>query len=72
MIKFNKDEDKLRFMQECIAQGILIIDSHNLTYSHSEEDIDRLLLAYDEILPNLDNIEFKGQIHDSKFKIRWY
>lgn len=72
VINFNKNEDKLKFMQECIARGILIIDSHNLTYSHSDEDIDKLLSVYDEVLPNLDKIEFKGQIHDSKFKIRWY
>jgi len=72
VIKFDSDINKLKFMQECIARGILIIDAHNLTYSHSEQDIDKLLSVYDEILPNLDQIEFRGQIHDSKFKVRWY
>jgi len=72
VIKFDSDINKLKFMQECIARGILIIDAHNLTYVHSEQDIDKLLSVYDEILPNLDQIEFRGQIHDSKFKVRWY
>ncbi len=72
VITFNKDGDKLKFMQECIARGILTIGCHNLTYAHSDEDIDRLLSVYDEVLPNLDKIEFRGKIHDSKFKIRWY
>lgn len=72
VIKFNSELDKLKLMQECIARGILTIGCHNLTYSHSDDDIDKLLSAYDEILPNLDKIEFKGKIHDSKFKIRWY
>jgi glutamate-1-semialdehyde 2,1-aminomutase len=72
VIKFNADTDRLKFMQECFQRGIFIIDAHNLTYSHSDQDIDLLLAAYDEILPNLDSIELKGQIHDSKFKVRWY
>lgn len=37
-------------LQEMFARGILWIGSHNLSYSHSRQDIDRLLNVYDEIL----------------------
>lgn len=37
-------------LQEMFARGILWIGSHNLSYSHSQQDIDRLLNVYDEIL----------------------
>lgn len=36
--------------QEMFARGILWIGSHNLSYSHSRQDIDSLLNVYDEIL----------------------
>ena len=36
-------------LQEMFARGILWIGSHNLSYSHSRQDIDRLLNTYDEI-----------------------
>ena len=31
--------------------GILILSSHNLNFSHSEEDIDKLISVYSEVLP---------------------
>jgi len=72
VLNFPNDTMKFTFMQECIARGILTIGCHNMTYAHSDEDINKLLSVYDEVLPNLDKIEFRGKIHDSKFKIRWY
>lgn len=36
--------------QEMFARGILWIGSHNLSYSHSETDIESLLSVYDETL----------------------
>jgi glutamate-1-semialdehyde 2,1-aminomutase len=36
-------------LQELFARGILYIGSHNLSYAHSDEDIQRLLGTYDEI-----------------------
>jgi glutamate-1-semialdehyde 2,1-aminomutase len=35
------------------ARGILSLGTHNLSYAHTDEDIDRLLTVYDEVLPNL-------------------
>lgn len=36
--------------QEMFARGILWIGSHNLSYSHSQKDIESLLNAYDETM----------------------
>ena len=36
--------------QEMFARGLLWIGSHNLSYSHSRQDIDSLLNGYDEVL----------------------
>jgi hypothetical protein len=36
-------------LQELFARGILYIGSHNLSYAHSEDDIRKLLAAYEEI-----------------------
>ena len=71
-IKFPDDRLKHVFMQECFANGILTIGCHNMNYAHSEEDINQLLDVYRKILPNLHETEFRGKIHDSKIKIRWY
>lgn len=40
---------KTLFMQEVFARGILTIGSHNLSYAHSDLDIERLLTVYDEV-----------------------
>ncbi len=39
--------------QEMLARGVLWSGFHNLSYSHSDEDIDIVLDAYCEILPRL-------------------
>ena len=31
-------------------RGILTLGTHNISYAHSNEDIDRLLQVYDEVL----------------------
>lgn len=46
-------EVKTLFLQEMFARGVLTLGSHNLSYAHSEADVDRLLSAYDEVLPLL-------------------
>jgi glutamate-1-semialdehyde 2,1-aminomutase len=40
---------KTFMLQELFARGILYIGSHNLSYAHSDEDIQKLLGIYDEI-----------------------
>jgi glutamate-1-semialdehyde 2,1-aminomutase len=46
-------ELKTLFLQEMFRRGILTLGTHNLSYAHSDPDIDRLLGAYDEVLPSL-------------------
>jgi len=44
-------EIKTYYLQEMFKRGILTIGSHNLSYSHTIGDIDKLLSAYKEVLP---------------------
>jgi glutamate-1-semialdehyde 2,1-aminomutase len=46
-------EIKTLWLQEMLTRGILTIGSHNMSYAHSDADIDRLVTAYDEVLPLL-------------------
>jgi glutamate-1-semialdehyde 2,1-aminomutase len=43
-------EIKSLFIQEMLARGILITAGHNVSFSHSNEDVDALLACYDEVL----------------------
>ena len=53
---YSSFEIKTLFLQEMFARGILTTGSHNVTFSHSEADIDRLLGIYDEVLPLLSAV----------------
>lgn len=44
---------KTLFLQEMFARGILTIGSHNMSYSHTDADLDQLFSAYDEVIPML-------------------
>lgn len=44
-------ELKTLYLQETLARGILSIFTHNMSFAHCENDIARLLNAYDEIFP---------------------
>lgn len=44
---------KTLFLQEMFARGILTIGSHNMSFSHSDADLDQLFRAYDEVIPML-------------------
>ncbi|MCI5156945.1 MAG: aminotransferase class III-fold pyridoxal phosphate-dependent enzyme [Candidatus Electrothrix sp. AUS1_2] len=46
---------KTLWMQEIFKRGILCIGSHNMTCSHSDADIERLLEVYDEVFPVIYN-----------------
>jgi glutamate-1-semialdehyde 2,1-aminomutase len=41
---------KTLFLQEMFARGILTFGTHNLSYAHSDADLQRLLTVYDEVL----------------------
>ena len=42
----SKEEVKTLFMQEMIANGVLVIASHNWCYAHNEADMERVKNAY--------------------------
>lgn len=42
---------KTLFLQEVFAREILTLGTHNLSYSHSDQDIAELLHVYDEVFP---------------------
>jgi glutamate-1-semialdehyde 2,1-aminomutase len=44
---------KTFYLQEMLARGILTVGSHNMSYSHSDQDIAQLLTAYDEVLSEM-------------------
>ena len=46
-------ELKTLFLQEMFARGVLTLGTHNMSYSHSDADIEKLLGAYDEVIPVL-------------------
>ena len=46
-------EIKTLFQQETLARGIMTLGTHNLTYAHSDADVDRLFQVYDEVFPIL-------------------
>lgn len=71
-------ELKSLFIQEMCTRGILIGGSHNLSFAHTLDDIEKLLNAYDEVIFILKNtIEtqnlydvFKGKLLEPVFKVR--
>ncbi|MBW5448354.1 aminotransferase class III-fold pyridoxal phosphate-dependent enzyme [Cohnella sp. CFH 77786] len=60
--RYSSWEIKTFFLQEMLARGILILGSHNMSYSHTEEDAARLLLAYDEVLQELETALIRGDL----------
>lgn len=50
---YSQWEIKSLFLQEMFLRGILTFGTHNMSYSHSDTDISRLLAVYDEVLPIL-------------------
>jgi glutamate-1-semialdehyde 2,1-aminomutase len=65
--KYTAFEIKTLFLQEMFKRGILILSSHNLNFSHSEEDIDKLISVYSEVLPlikqSIDNDNLIEQLN---------
>jgi glutamate-1-semialdehyde 2,1-aminomutase len=48
---YNQWQIKTLFLQEMFARGILTIGSHNVSYSHSDEDLEKLFSAYEVVIP---------------------
>jgi glutamate-1-semialdehyde 2,1-aminomutase len=49
----NQYEIKTLYLQEVLARGILTLGTHNMSFAHSDADVDRLLDVYDEVFPIL-------------------
>jgi len=75
---YNSLEIKTFLLQELFSRGILFIGSHNMSYAHTDDDIKKLLKAYDEILPIIvDSVKNKTLLENLKadtlkpiFKVR--
>jgi glutamate-1-semialdehyde 2,1-aminomutase len=48
---YSQWEIKTLFLQEVFRRGILTLGTHNMSYSHDDEDIARLLIVYSEVFP---------------------
>lgn len=46
---YSQWEIKTLFLQEMFARGILTFGTHNMSYSHSDTDLNRLFAAYNEV-----------------------
>lgn len=46
---YSQWELKTLFLQEVFARGVLTLGTHNMSYTHSDEDISKLLKVYDEV-----------------------
>lgn len=55
-------EIKTLWMQEIMERGILSVGTHNMSYAHSEADIDRLLAVYEEVLPFIGRTLDAGEL----------
>ena len=44
---------KTLFLQEMIDRGILILTTHNMSYSHSDAEVAKVVAAWDEVVPIL-------------------
>lgn len=59
---YSQFEIKTLFLQEVFKRGILTVGSHNISYSHSDKDLQRLLTAYDEVFSILKNAIDKKEL----------
>jgi len=51
--EYSQWQIKTLFMQEMLARGILTLGTHNMSYSHSDDDLENLFRAYEEVIPML-------------------
>jgi glutamate-1-semialdehyde 2,1-aminomutase len=51
VVPYSQWQIKTLFLQEMFARGIITFCTHNLSYAHSQDDINHLLTVYDEVLP---------------------
>ena len=63
---------KTLFVQEMLSRGFLTFGSHNLSYSHGDDEIASLLSSYEEVLPliktAIDNSSLNEMLNCEKLK----
>lgn len=63
---------KTLFLQEMFKRGFLILGSHNVNFSHTDRDIEQLLLAYSEVVglmkAGLENNTIEDQLNCEPLK----
>lgn len=57
-------ELKTLFLQEVLARGILTVGTHNISFAHSDGDIDALLAVYDQVFPMLRTARERGDVRE--------
>ncbi len=50
---YSQAQLKTLFLQEVFKRGILTLGTHNLSYSHSDRDLQKLIEVYDQVFPIL-------------------
>lgn len=63
--KYSDLEIKSYLQQELIQAGFLWYGQHNISYSHSQEDIDKLIKAYRKIFPKLKKLLEEGKLKEN-------
>ena len=58
------EELKTLFMQVMFEQGIFILGTHNISYSHTEDDIDQLMEAYEVFFKTLKDVEKEDNLKE--------
>lgn len=56
------DQIRTYFMMEMAQQGVLIINSHNISYAHDGPAMKRVLIAYNKALMHLKEALIKGDL----------
>jgi len=63
--KYSDLEIKSYLQQELLQLGFLWYGQHNMSYSHTKQDIDKLLKAYDQVFSKLKEILDKNKLKES-------
>jgi glutamate-1-semialdehyde 2,1-aminomutase len=56
-------EIKTLWMQEMLQRGFLTVGTHNVSYAHTQADVDALLAAYAEVLPMIGQALDAGTLY---------
>jgi glutamate-1-semialdehyde 2,1-aminomutase len=57
-------ETKTLFYQEMYERGILTLGSHNMSYAHTDEDVEQLLRVYKEVFPIIRRAVDNGMLSE--------